>query len=235
MVSLNAGYVYWSEGHISRRRLDGQGSEQRIGEGWANAVDLFVDIDGGKIYWLNSKEYPSGGFIGLVRADLDGENPELLAEPDSAYMRNLVVDLDGNAVYWYQYGDGHGSGVGRQKILKARLDGSQRTVIHTIEPVMVDLGSRNERRPIEVYSQGMAFDHDENLLYWTQSDDLSLGINRLNKIDSENNNTFIDFPHHAKNLNIHSGKLYFFKVGNMSGANGTLPSGPPTSMERERK
>ena len=96
VVSLNAGYVYWSEGHISRRRLDGQGSEQRIGEGWANAVDLFVDIDGGKIYWLNSKEYPSGGFIGLVRADLDGENPELLAEPDSAYMRNLVVDLDGN-------------------------------------------------------------------------------------------------------------------------------------------
>ncbi len=89
--------AYWADAENNQIRkvdFDGNGAEVLIN---INApVDVALDIAGGKMYYVAN---PSGT-PELWRADLDGNNPELLYQSGSTLFNGVALDLVNDHVYW---------------------------------------------------------------------------------------------------------------------------------------
>lgn len=120
-IDPQVGKIYWTESgfeKIRRANLDGSNIENLITEGFNGLVDLDLDLDQGKMYWLEAFE--------IWRADLDGTDIEKLVGGLDV-PTGIALDPASGKMFWADLGTG--------KIQRADLDGSN------IEDLVVGLAS----------------------------------------------------------------------------------------------
>ena len=124
-IVLSDGYIYWTEGDNSVRRVNMSGEKivQDIAANLGSVGGLAVG--GGKVYWTEQTG-ASGGSVNGV--NLDGTNLETLATLLSAPM-GISVDTAGSKLYWTN---------ARGRVQRASLNGSG------IKNVVEGLGSPGE-------------------------------------------------------------------------------------------
>ena len=124
-IVLSDGYIYWTEGDNSVRRVNMSGEKivQDIAANLGSVGGLAVG--GGKVYWTEQTGASGGSVNG---ANLDGTNLETLATLLSAPM-GISVDTAGSKLYWTN---------ARGRVQRANLNGSG------ITNVVEGLGSPGE-------------------------------------------------------------------------------------------
>ena len=124
-IVLSDGYIYWTEGDNSVRRVSMSGEKivQDIAANLGSVGGLAVG--GGKVYWT---EMTAAGGGTINSANLDGTNFETLATLLSAPM-GISVDTTGSKLYWTN---------ARGRVQRANLNGSG------ITNVVEGLGSPGE-------------------------------------------------------------------------------------------
>lgn len=122
------------EPQIARVNLDSGGIERiHSVAGEDGADDLELDVEGGKLYWLEATSQ-IGPSRGIFRSNLDGSAPERLATvggTQESTPRGIAIDHIGGKMYWTESGF-CGSTGGR--VRRANLDGTN------IENVVENLG-----------------------------------------------------------------------------------------------
>ena len=110
-IVLSDGYIYWTEGDNSVRRVSMSGEKivQDIAANLGSVGGLAVG--GGKVYWTEQTGASGGSVNG---ANLDGTNLETLATLLSAPM-GISVDTTGSKLYWTN---------ARGRVQRANLNGS---------------------------------------------------------------------------------------------------------------
>ena len=110
-IVLSDGYIYWTEGDNSVRRVSMSGEKivQDIAANLGSVGGLAVG--GGKVYWT---EMTAAGGGTINSANLDGTNFETLATLLSAPM-GISVDTTGSKLYWTN---------ARGRVQRANLNGS---------------------------------------------------------------------------------------------------------------
>ena len=110
-IVLSDGYIYWTEGDNSVRRVSMSGEKivQDIAANLGSVGGLAVG--GGKVYWT---EMTAAGGGTINSANLDGTNFETLATLLSAPM-GISVDTAGSKLYWTN---------ARGRVQRANLNGS---------------------------------------------------------------------------------------------------------------
>ena len=134
LLDVDGGQIYWTNPGtqtIQRADLNDQNAEHFFAVGKLHltgslaAADIALDLDGGKIYWTDSKYREWGlndwGTGTLQRADLDGQNREVLFDPIVRRTHGIALDVD--KMYWSDSIAG--------SILRANLDGSGMEVLVT--------------------------------------------------------------------------------------------------------
>ncbi len=132
LLDADGGKLYWTNPGtqtIQRADLNGQNAEHffDLGQlhltGWLAGIAL--DLDGGKVYWTDSeiegRRLNDWGTGTLQRADLDGQNREVLFDPIVRRPHGIALDID--KMYWSDSIAG--------SILRANLDGSGMEVLVT--------------------------------------------------------------------------------------------------------
>lgn len=184
-VMYDSPYGYF--GYIRRNDLDGFAMESVFDQGINQPEDVALDLDEGKIYWLES--WPSA----IRRADLDGTNIEKLniSFSTSSAPFGLEIAKELGKIYW-TLPDGDSGSHGR--IRRANLDGSsaenvlpessdysprgiafhaaaQRVVWGDgTKLVRADANGANRETLVESALSsplGISIDHADNRVYWT--------------------------------------------------------------------
>ena len=85
---------------IRRANLDGSNVEVLISVESTALWGLFLDLTGGKIYWLETT-YRLNGNVGRIRrANLDGSNVEYLISEELGVLGGVTFDFTGGKIYW---------------------------------------------------------------------------------------------------------------------------------------
>ena len=139
-VDLAGEHIYWSESdgfgaEIKRAALDGS-NVTVINDQSESARGLALDLENSKIYWV---DLINDGKI--LRADLSGENMEILVAGESDGFTDgtldLSLDLENEKMYW----------VKRGAVMRANLDGSNiETAVEItsyVQPPSVELNPRD--------------------------------------------------------------------------------------------
>ena len=103
----------------------------------SNPWDIDLDLADGKIYWTQSDK--------VMRANLDGTNPEILWAPGAIGLKGITVDGAAGKIYFQEQAT--------DSILISNLDGSERTTL-------VKLNSNPWDIDIDIEAEK---------IYWTQS------------------------------------------------------------------
>ena len=155
-LDVDGGKIYWTNPGtqtIQRADLDGQHIEILFnleGDVLYNdrrgpRIGIALDVDGGKIYW-------AGSWSGKIqRADLDGQNVEVLFDPIAREPHGIALYLD--KIYWTDWMKG--------TIQRADLDGKN------IEVLIAGL-----KRPMDIALLA------GNKIYWTEETGRMLDIRR---------------------------------------------------------
>ena len=97
-VDQTGGKIYWTEEQLIRRaNLDGTGAETVLVSDYPSA--LTIDEVNRRIYWAHGFEWT----FGLSRADLDGQNAEIIGE---FFPEGIDVDALAGKIYFISF---HGS------------------------------------------------------------------------------------------------------------------------------
>ena len=131
-IVVSNGFIYWTEGGNSVRRVNISG--QKITRDVAVNLDSVggLAVGGGKVYWTEMTSASAGTVNG---ADLDGTNFAALATLLSAPM-GISVDTAGSKLYWTN---------ARGRVQSANLDGSmiKNVVEGLISPSKIAIGGAN--------------------------------------------------------------------------------------------
>ena len=118
-LDLKAGKMYFSQGgigKIQRANLDGSDLEDVILSQWCQGIAL--DTENGKIYWTVNEVSSSSR---IMRADLDGNNAEVLVSSGLLSPTSIALDLTEGRMYWSDQGT---DSQRIKKIERANLDGT---------------------------------------------------------------------------------------------------------------
>ena len=110
-LDVSSSKMYWAEyssDKIRRANLDGSQAED-LAIKLDNPVWLVLDVDGGKMYWIETGK--------IRRANLDGSQIEDLITTGLNEPAGLALDVSSGKMYWTDQGT--------SKIQRADLDGSQ--------------------------------------------------------------------------------------------------------------
>lgn len=130
LLDVDGGKLYWTNPGtqtIQRADLNGQNAEHFFDLGQlhltGSLADIALDLDGGKIYWTDSEtgdrsDWATGT---IQRADLDGQNREVLFDPIVRRPHGIALDKD--KMYWSDSKSG--------SIQRANLNGSGMEVLVT--------------------------------------------------------------------------------------------------------
>jgi len=137
--------------------LNPDGTDRRVILDGLNRIPdgIEIDAEAGHIYWTNMGN-PTKNDGSIERADLDGTNRKTIVTPGATFTpKQLKLDKQGRKIYW---SDREG-----MRVMRANFDGSE---IETL----VDTSRGNERpgRNATKWCVGIAVDHNEGKVYWTQ-------------------------------------------------------------------
>jgi DNA-binding beta-propeller fold protein YncE len=123
-----------------------------------------IDVATGHIYWTNMGKPPvNDGSI--ERVDLDGGNRTTIVPSGETFTpKQLHFDGQGRKLYW---GDREG-----MRVMRCDLDGSN---IETL----VQTGVNEDRHDETKWCVGVAVDHVDGYLYWTQKGPSDAGLGRI--------------------------------------------------------
>ena len=103
--------IYWTDGvlnaSIRRSNLDGSGTETLV-SGLRATAGIALDVEGGKIYWMNADTL--GSF------NLDGTDRQNLVTRDLNSPASIALDVENGKMYWTNWN--------ADKIEYANLDGT---------------------------------------------------------------------------------------------------------------
>jgi len=124
-----------------------------------------VDVEAGHIYWTNMGMPPvNDGSI--ERVDLDGGNRTTIVPSGGTYTpKQLHLDTVDRKLYW---GDREG-----MRVMRCDLDGSN---VETLVQTGVGEDGRHDETK---WCVGVAVDHVERHLYWTQKGPSDAGLGRI--------------------------------------------------------
>ena len=182
--------IFWAgsgTGKILRANFDGSNVEGIINP-TRGPVDIALDVEGGKIYWILSCYYV-GCKAKIQRANLDGSNIEdLVIYRNYGRPHGIALDVEGGKMYW--------TDEFLNTIYSANLDGSN--IEH-----LVTHGLRDPR--------GIALDIADGKMYWT--DDSTDKIQRAN-LDGSNIEDLVTRTQGLRGpkgiaLDVEGGKMYW--------------------------
>ena len=144
LLDVAGGKMYWTNPGtqtIQRADLNGQNAEHFFDLGQLHLTgqlaDIALDLDGGKVYWTDFETEQNDWGTGTIqRADLDGQNREVLFDPIVRRPHGIALDMD--KMYWSDSIAG--------SIQRANLDGSGMEVLVTglDEPMGITLTAGNK-------------------------------------------------------------------------------------------
>ncbi len=144
---------------IQRADLDGSNVEVLVNSGLVSPVDIELDLQNGKMYWVDD-------LLGTVqRANLDGSNVEVLVS-GQGQSPGIALDLISGKVYWTTFGFGNGT------IRRANLDGTKVEDLVTGQGLPEGIVLLLDPSPplkfsLDVAPEGMAIDEATGLIQWT--------------------------------------------------------------------
>jgi DNA-binding beta-propeller fold protein YncE len=157
VLELNAG-------NIHSMNVDGS-DKTTIVTGGRYPDGIVVDVDAGHIYWTNMG-VPSRNDGSIERVDLDGRNRKtIIAEGKTHTPKQIILDRTAGKLYWC---DREG-----MRVMRANLDGSQLETL--VEAGHGETESHDQTR----WCVGLAIDHKDNMLYWTQKGPDNGGLGRI--------------------------------------------------------
>src|ERR1700754_4388799 len=126
--------------------------------GWPDGIA--IDPVRKHIYWTNMGDQPEGEHFfkndgSIERSDLDGSNRVYIIPKGGTFTpKQLVLDVEKGFIYWC---DREG-----MRVMRAKTDGSEITTL-------VETGRGDEdRKDAKRHCVGIAIDHTNGYLYWTQ-------------------------------------------------------------------
>jgi len=141
-LDIDANKMYWTDrGTDTIRRANmevGATVEDLITSGYSFPFGIRLDISAGKMYWADFS-------VGISRADLDGDNVEILMEVGNPY--GIALDVSAGKMYWTDYTD--------QVVRRSGLDGDR--VETLIAPTTTEP------------SLGIALDVNAGKMYWGEN------------------------------------------------------------------
>ena len=195
LLNVDVGKIYWTNPGtqtIQRADLDGQNVEHFFNLDQlhlaGSLAGIALDLDGGKIYWTDAgpEHWSVQGTGTIQRADLDGQNREVLFDPIERRPHGIALGID--KMYW--------TDVVKGTIHQADLNGQNREVLVTglDEPrgIALTAGSKIywtdsgtgkiqaaglDGSQVEDIVSGLdhpytiALDRGRSKIYWTESDD----------------------------------------------------------------
>ena len=191
-LDVSSSKMYWAEYYsdkIRRANLDGSQAED-LAVKLDNPVWLVLDVDGGKMYWIETGK--------IRRANFDGSQIEDLVSTGLSEPGGLALDVSSSKMYWADQGT--------SKIQRANLDGSQ------IENLIITGLSEPAGLALDV-SSGKMYWADQTAdkiqranLDGSQIEDLVIDQNK------------VDNPR-VLTLDVDSGKMYWAEWGKIRRAN----------------
>ena len=207
LLDVDGGQIYWTNPGtqtIQRADLDGQNVEHFFDLGQlhltGSLAGIALDLDGGKIYWTDAgpEHWSVQGTGTIQRADLDGQNREVLFDPIVRRPHGIALDMD--KMYWTDTVKG--------TIHQADLNGQNREVLITglDEPrgIALTAGSKiywTDSGTGKIQAAGLdgsqiedivigldhpytiALDRGKSKIYWTESDNYQRGTSQLFRSD----------------------------------------------------
>jgi len=127
---------------------------------------IAVDVAASHVYWTNMGVVPSRNDGSIERADLDGTNRTFIVPPGGTFTpKQLHLDKANGKLYW---SDREG-----MRVMRANLDGSQiETLVQTGE-------SEDDRHDQSRWCVGIAIDHKQQQIYWTQKGGDNAEVGRI--------------------------------------------------------
>jgi sugar lactone lactonase YvrE len=146
--------------------INPDGSEKTfIARGCPVPDGVAVDVEAGHIYWTNMGVPPANDGS-IERVDLDGSNRTTIVPSGGTYTpKQLHLDAIGRKLYW---GDREG-----MRVMRCDLDGSN------VETLVQTGQGDDDRRDETRWCVGVAVDHVDGHLYWTQKGPSDAGLGRI--------------------------------------------------------
>jgi sugar lactone lactonase YvrE len=124
-----------------------------------------IDVEAGYVYWTNMGVPPANDGS-IERVDLDGANRTTIVPSGGTYTpKQLHLDAVGRKLYW---GDREG-----MRVMRCNLDGSD------VETLVQTGQGDDDRRDETNWCVGVAVDHVNGHLYWTQKGPSDAGLGRI--------------------------------------------------------
>jgi len=139
VTDIGGGHIYWSElagsgSNIKRANLDGSDVTLVVNQNSA-IRGLALDLENNKLYWVDLRNDGK-----IYRADLDGENIELIVDGEGNENTNgaldIALDLENEKIYWPVIG----------AIMRSDLDGENVETAYEIsfvQPSAIEVNSRD--------------------------------------------------------------------------------------------
>ncbi|MEA2202798.1 MAG: hypothetical protein QOI89_3499 [Solirubrobacteraceae bacterium] len=158
-------FLDMSGGRLVSVKPDGTGLRTVVA-GVADHPDgVIVDAAAGHVYWTNMG-IPSANDGSIERVDLDGHSRTVIVSSGNAFTpKQIQLDAASGKLYWC---DREG-----MRVMRADLDGSQ------IETLIQTGHGETDRRDQRNWCVGVAVDHAEAKLYWTQKGADNAGEGRI--------------------------------------------------------
>jgi len=154
---------------IHAMNADGTG-RQVIVTGCRTPDGIAVDAGAGHLYWTNMG-VPSRNDGSIERADLDGGNRKVIVPSGGTHTpKQIHLDRQSGKLYW---SDREG-----MRVMRADLDGSK---IETL----VETGRNDDVHDQTRWCVGIALDHKQGKIYWTQKGPDNAGLGRIFRANAE--------------------------------------------------
>jgi hypothetical protein len=147
--------------------MNPDGSDRKVIITGAHMPDgIAVDIAAGHIYWTNMGSSPATDDGSIERADLGGQHRQMIVPPGVTFTpKQIQLDKKNGKLYWC---DREG-----MRVMRANLDG---TGIETL----IETGcGDDDRRDQTKWCVGIAIDHKQGQIYWSQKGSDNSGLGRI--------------------------------------------------------
>ena len=231
------GWIYWTDNYtdkIQRANLDGSNIEDLV-TGIHAPRGIALDIESGKMYWMDIFYTDVVGPSKIQRANLDGSNVEDILILGDVWAYGLDLDLINKKMYWTEQGP--------DRIRRANMDGTNlETVVSTgafitdlaLDPIgakvywlgngkiqRANLNGSNVEHLVQIGTAGLAgidLDLKGGKMYWSNNGGLPRSIWRADMDGSNAEPIVSDNLQHPAGINVEiTGRKIYWIDARMGG------------------